>query len=143
MGWAIPAAVGIKCAKPDKVVAVISGDGCMRMEGLEIATAAHYQLNIIYVVINNASLGNVWLRVHSEGPVPDHLTSLPDSDWAGFSRSLGGNGITVTDPALLQDAFAAALKNNGPTVIDVKSDKHCKTPVLDWSAASAAWSYHE
>lgn len=143
MGWAIPAAIGVQCAQPEKKVAVITGDGCMRMHGLEIATAARYQLPIIYVVINNGALGNVWLRVHQEGPVPDELTSLPDLNWAAFSRALGGQGITVSHPDELEHAFSTALQNKGPTVIDVKADKRFLTPVADWSKASAAWSYHE
>ncbi|AUB81440.1 thiamine pyrophosphate-binding protein [Candidatus Thiodictyon syntrophicum] len=143
MGWAIPAAIGAQCARPDRRVAVITGDGCMRMQGMEIATAARYRLPIIYLVINNAALGNVWLRAHTLGAVPDELTSLPDHDWAGFSRGLGGCGITVSRPEQLAGAFAVALENQGPTVIDVKADKRFATPVQDWSAACAAWSYHE
>lgn len=143
MGWAIPAAVGVQCAQPDKKVAVITGDGCMHMHGIEIATAARYQLPIIYLVINNGALGNVWLRAHQLGPVPAELTTLPDIDWAGFARGLGGNGITVTRPDDLEQAFGAALHNQRPTVIDVKAGKQYPTPVHDWAVASAAWSYHE
>ena len=53
MGWAIPAAIGVQCARPDRRVAVITGDGCMHMHGLEVQTAARYRLPIIYLVINN------------------------------------------------------------------------------------------
>lgn len=143
MGWAIPAAIGVQCAQPDKKVAVITGDGCMHMQGIEIATAARYQLPIVYVVINNGALGNVWLRAHKEGPEAEQLTILPDIDWAGFSIALGGNGITVSQPDMLAEAYFKALKNSGPTVIDVKADKRYATPVKDWEAAHAAWSYHE
>lgn len=143
MGWAIPAAVGVQCAKPTHKVAVITGDGCMHMQGIEIATAARYQLPIIYIVINNAALGNVWLRAHKLGPIPDELTQLPDIDWAGFSKALGGDGITVTKPDDLSKAFLKALQSKGPVVIDVKADKRFLTPVDDWSKAAAAWSYHE
>ncbi len=143
MGWAIPAAVGVACARPAQKVAVITGDGCMHMHGLEVATAARYGLPIVFVVINNAALGNVWLRAHTEGPVPAELTTLPDLDWAGFGRSMGCAGITVRDPADLAPAFAQALAAGGPTVIDVKADRRFGTPVADFSAAAAAWSYHE
>lgn len=143
MGWAIPAAIGVQCAQPDKKVAVITGDGCMHMHGIEIATAARYQLPIIYVVVNNAALGNVWLRAHTEGLVPAELTTLPDVDWAAFSRSLGGHGLTVSNPEELKKAYLTALSNKGPTVIDVKADKRFPTPVADWSKACAAWSYQE
>lgn len=143
MGWAIPAAIGVQCAQPNKKVAVITGDGCMHMEGMEIATAARYGLPIVYVVINNAALGNVWLRAHTEGALPDELTSLPDHDWAGFSKALGGAGITIHKPEELAPAFAQALQNKGPTVIDVKADKRFLTPIEDWSKACAQWSYQE
>ena len=78
-----------------------------------------------------------------KGPCRTQLTSLPDIDWAAFGRSLGCDGETVRDPADLAQAFARALASKRPTVIDVKADKRCTTPVADWSAASAAWSYHE
>lgn len=143
MGWAVPAAVGVQCAAHRQRVAVITGDGCMHMQGIEVATAARYGLPILFVVLNNAALGNVWLRAHTEGPVPAELTSLPNLDWAGFGRSLGANGITVTEPAALDQAFAAALANKGPTVIDIKTDKAFGTPVADFAAAAARFSYHE
>lgn len=143
MGWAVPAAVGVQCAAPQQRVAVITGDGCMHMQGIEVATAARYGLPILFVVLNNAALGNVWLRAHTEGPVPAELTSLPNLDWAGFGKSLGANGITVTDPSQLDAAFSTALQNKGPTVLDIKTDKSFGTPVADYAAAVAKFSYHE
>ena len=107
MGWAIPAAVGVQLAKPDRRVAVITGDGCMQMHGMEIQTAARYGLPIIYLVLNNGALGNVWLRAHQYGPLPAELTSIPDHDWAGFARALGAEGFTVSDPAELGEDLRA------------------------------------
>ena len=143
MGWAIPAAVGVQCARPDRRVAVITGDGCMHMHGLEVQTAARYRLPIIYVVLNNAALGNVWLRAHQAGPLPAELTSIPDHDWAGFARALGAQGFTVTDPAQLEETYRQALAANGTVLIDVKTDKNCPTPVYDFTAGTRAWSYHQ
>ena len=88
MGWAIPAGVGVKIARPDRPCAVITGDGCMLMHGLEIQTAARFGLPVIYVVINNAAFGNVWLRASQMGPEPSELTSLPDYDWAAMAKAL-------------------------------------------------------
>jgi acetolactate synthase I/II/III large subunit len=143
MGWAIPAAVGVQCARPDRCVAVITGDGCMQMHGMEVQTAARYGLPIIYVVLNNGALGNVWLRAHALGAVPSELTSIPDHDWAGFARALGAQGFTVTDPARLGETYRRALAAGGTVVIDVKTDKACPTPVYDFTAGARAWSYHE
>jgi acetolactate synthase-1/2/3 large subunit len=143
MGWAIPAAVGVQCARPDRRVAVITGDGCMQMHGIEVQTAARYQLPIVYVVINNSALGNVWLRARQYGALPAELTSIPDHDWAGFARALGAQGFIVRDPAELEKTFQKALAANTTALIDVKSDKNCPTPVYDFNAGARAWSYHE
>jgi len=143
MGWAIPAAIGVQCARPDKRVAVITGDGCMQMHGIEVQTAARYGLPILYVVINNGALGNVWLRAKQYGPLPAELTSIPDHDWAGFARALGAQGFTVRDPRELEDTYQKALAVDTTALIDVKADKDCPTPVYDFSAGARAWSYHE
>lgn len=143
MGWAIPAAVGVQCAAPDRRVAVITGDGCMHMHGMDVQTAARYRLPIVYMVINNSALGNVWLRAHELGPLPAELTSVPDHDWAGFARALGAKGVTVEDPATLETVLADAMAAHTTVLIDVKADKNCPTPVYDFKAGAQAWSYHE
>jgi acetolactate synthase-1/2/3 large subunit len=143
MGWAIPAAIGVQCARPDRRVAVITGDGCMQMHGIEVQTAARYGLPVIFFVINNGALGNVWLRARQYGALPSELTSIPDHDWAGFGRSLGAQGFTVRDPAELEDTCRKALAAGTAAVIDIKADKDCVTPVYDFNAGTRAWSYHE
>ncbi len=85
----------------------------------------------------------MWLRAHQLGPLPAELTSLPDVDWAGFGVSLGCRGETVRDPNDLAAVYTRALESAEPTVIDVKTDKQFPSPVRDWAAAIAAWSYHE
>jgi acetolactate synthase I/II/III large subunit len=143
MGWAIPAAVGVQCARPERRVAVITGDGCMQMHGIEVQTAARYRLPIVYVVINNSALGNVWLRARQYGALPAELTSIPDHDWAAFARALGAQGFSVRDPAQLEATFQQALAAGTTALVDVKADKNCPTPVYDFSAGARAWSYHE
>jgi acetolactate synthase-1/2/3 large subunit len=143
MGWAIPAAIGVQCARPDRRVAVITGDGCMQMHGLELQTAARYRLPIIYLVLNNGALGNVWLRAHQYGALPAELTSIPDHDWAGFARALGAQGFTVREPAELEATLQQALAAGTTALVDVKADKNCPTPVYDFNAGARAWSYHE
>jgi acetolactate synthase I/II/III large subunit len=143
MGWAIPAAVGVQCARPDRRVAVITGDGCMQMHGLEVQTAARYRLPIVYVVINNGALGNVWLRARQYGALPAELTSIPDHDWAAFARALGAQAFTVREPGELEATYRNALAAGTTALIDVKADKNCPTPVYDFKAGARAWSYHE
>jgi acetolactate synthase-1/2/3 large subunit len=143
MGWGIPAAVGAACARPGTPVALITGDGCMQMHGIEIAVAARYRLPIVYCVLNNAALGNVWLRAHKFGPVPAELTSVPDHDWALFARGLGLAAATVRRPDEIDQALATALASGGPYLIDFKTEKNAPTPVYDFAAEVQRWSYHE
>lgn len=142
MGWAIPAANGVACARPGTRVAVITGDGCMQMHGIEIAVAARYRLPVTFVVLNNSALGNVWLRAHTLGEVPAELTSIPDHDWAGFARALGLSAMTVRDPGDIDAATAAAAAHDGPMLIDFKTEKNAPTPVEDFASEAARWSYH-
>ncbi len=143
MGWAIPAGVGAKIARPDRPCVVITGDGCMLMHGLEIQTAARFNVPVIYVVINNAAFGNVWLRAAKTGVIPSQLTSLPDHDWAGVAKALGLNSLTVRKPEELPSAFQQALESNTAFLIDVKSDKRFDTPVEPFKESVKSWSYHE
>ncbi len=143
MGWAIPAGVGVKAARPDRPCVVITGDGCMLMHGLEIQTAARFNIPVIYVVINNSALGNVWLRASKIGPMPSELTSLPDHDWAALARALGLSSLTVRKPEDLAPAFQKALESKTAFLIDVKADKRFDTPVEPFREASKSWSYHE
>ncbi len=143
MGWAIPAGIGAKLARPDQPCCVVTGDGCMLMHGMEIQTAAKHKIPVIYVVINNSALGNVYLRAEKEGPTPMALTSLPDHDWAGFAQALGAQGETVTNPDTLKDAFKRAFASSNTYVIDVKCGKSFPTPVEPFNEAKKAWSYHD
>jgi len=139
MGWAIPAGIGAKAARPGAPLAVVTGDGCMLMHGMEIQTAARYGIPCVFVVINNGALGNVWLRARQEGPGPMHLTELPVHDWAGFARSLGLQAATVTKPGELAPVFAQALTAKVPFLVDARCDKAFSTPVTPYSQAKKEW----
>jgi acetolactate synthase-1/2/3 large subunit len=139
MGWAIPAGIGAKLARPELPCVVITGDGCMLMHGMEIQTAARFNVPVIWVVVNNGALGNVYLRAKKQGPGPAALTSLPVHDWAGFARSLGAEGTTVETPERLASAFKNALGAERPYVVDVRCGKDYPTPVTPWSVAAQEW----
>jgi acetolactate synthase-1/2/3 large subunit len=139
MGWAIPAGIGAKLARPEAPCVVITGDGCMLMHGMEVQTAARHNVPVVWVVLNNGALGNVYLRAREMGPGPAALTSLPVHDWAGFARSLGVRGTRVERPEQLAPAFEQALAANAPFVLDVRCGKDYPTPVSPWSEAKREW----
>ena len=139
MGWAIPAAVGVQAALPEKRVATVTGDGCMLMHGVEMQTAARYNMPIVYIVVNNAALGNVWLRASQQGPGPEGLTLLPRHDWAGFAKSLGLEAESVERPEDLAPAMERAFASGKTYCLDVWCDRAFKTPVTPYAKAKQSW----
>ncbi|HEX4359696.1 MAG TPA: glyoxylate carboligase [Pseudonocardia sp.] len=57
LGWEIPAAIGVKCAYPDKPVVVVVGDYSFQFLMEEIAVAAQYRIPFVIVMVNNEYLG--------------------------------------------------------------------------------------
>ena len=59
MGFALPAAIGAKAARPDADVWVIAGDGGFQMTAAELSTIQQEKMAINIAVINNGFLGMV------------------------------------------------------------------------------------
>ncbi|PTB16820.1 acetolactate synthase I/II/III large subunit [Trinickia symbiotica] len=139
MGWAIPAAIGAKLARPNDPCVVVTGDGCMLMHGVEMQTAARYDIPLVCVVLNNSAYGNPKLRADRISPELGRLHELPTHDWAKFAASLGALGMTVHDASDLEDAFEQALQARTAVVIDVRTENvPTPTEAFDRMAAGGA-----
>jgi acetolactate synthase-1/2/3 large subunit len=122
MGWAIGSAIGTAAANPDLPVVCITGDGSMLMNGLEISVAVAEKLGIIFVVLNDRSLGMVKHGQRLAGA--EHIgCELPPTDFAAVARALGAEGHTIRTPEELCNLDIAALcARKGPTLLDVHID---------------------
>lgn len=127
MGWSIPAAIGGKLARPDQPAVCLTGDGSIMMHGMEIQTAARYNLPIIFIVFNNKAHGNPQLRGRRIGQFECKFLALPQHDWAKLGEALGAVGMTVTKPEELRPTFEKALALNKTVVIDVLTGNY-QTP---------------
>ena len=58
-------------------------------------------------------------------------------------KGLGLASATVRKPEEIEPALARAMQEDGPFLIDFKTEKNCPTPVYDFSAEVQRWSYHE
>ena len=122
MGWAIGAAVGTAAANPDVPVVCITGDGSMLMSGQELSSAVADQLNVIFVVLNDAALGMV---KHGQrlGGAEQIGYQLPRTDFAMLARALGAHGHTINSPADMAALDIDAIcRRPGPTLLDVYID---------------------
>ena len=125
LGWGLPAAIGAKCAQPERPVLCFNGDGGMYYHLTELDTALRYGINTVTVVNNNHSLcqekrGNE--RVYG-GPKPgsDELWILNDINFAQLAESMGCFGIQVNHPSELSSALDQAFAAGKPAVVDVKT----------------------
>jgi len=86
MGYCIPAAIGAKLARPDRVVVGIVGDGAVRMTGLEMATAAAQKAGVVWFVFNDGELAQI--AQAQETPYNRKTcTVLPEIDFEGLARA--------------------------------------------------------
>ena len=59
LGAGFPTALGVKVAMPDRPVVALTGDGGFLFGGAELATAVQHGINLVTVLFNNSSYGNV------------------------------------------------------------------------------------
>jgi acetolactate synthase I/II/III large subunit len=127
LGWAFPAALGVKCALPDKPVLCFIGDGGMYYYMSELETAARMGINAVVLVNNNRSFQQVKLLVDSSyrgrsGVRSEDLWVFRQTSFARMAEEMGCLGIQVERPDEIRPALERAFAAGRPAVIDVLSD---------------------
>src|SRR5581483_6199750 len=116
MGYAIPAALAAKLARPERPVAAVMGDGCFLMMAGEMATAARLGLPIPFVVLNDSWLALIKVKQerkhYAYSGVEVAAAPHPATDYFGVPARV------ARTPGEFRAAFAAALRADGPTVIE-------------------------
>ncbi len=120
LGFGFNTALGVKVANPDKPVIAVSGDGGFLFGVQELATAVQYGINLVTVVFNNSSFGNV-RRDQVERYGSRFLgAELRNPDFVKLSDSFGALALRADTPAELQVALEKALAAGRPAVIEVR-----------------------
>ncbi len=123
MGFALPAAIGAKLARPDAEVWVVAGDGGFQMTMAELATIAQEGIKINVAIINNGFLGMVrqWQEFFYERRYA--ATPLVNPDFAKLAECFGLAGATVTTRAGVEPAVTAARQETRTAVIDFQVEQ--------------------
>lgn len=122
MGWAIGGAIGTAAANPAVPVVCITGDGSFLMNGQEISVAVAEKLSVIFVVLNDRSLGMVKHGQRLAG-AEQISCDLPPTDFAAMARAMGASAYTIHSPDDLARLDIGALcARAGPTLLDVLID---------------------
>ena len=125
MGFAVPAAVGAKVGRPDKMVWAIDGDGCFQMTAQELVTASAERIPIKVAILNNAYLGMVrqWQELFYEERYSEVYLSPDLPDYVKWAEAMGCVGLKVESA---EEVAPAIEKANGiddrPVVIDFRTD---------------------
>jgi acetolactate synthase-1/2/3 large subunit len=129
MGWAIGGAIGTAKGNPNVPVVCITGDGSMLMNGQELSVAVAEELSVIFVVLNDQSLGMVKHGQRLAGAEAIGC-ALPPTDFAMLARALGAQGITLHSPEEMDELDINAIcTRKGPTLLDVHIDPEAVPPM--------------
>jgi acetolactate synthase I/II/III large subunit len=138
MGYGVPAAIAAKAMHPERVVVAFAGDGCFLMTGQELATAVQYQLNVIFIVVNNNMYGTI--RMHQERHFPGHVygTALTNPDFAAYAKAFGASGEVVMSTTEFAPALQRAMHVGKPALIEIRIDAEAISPNTTLEAIRAA-----
>jgi acetolactate synthase-1/2/3 large subunit len=123
MGFALPAAVGAKMARPEEEVWVIVGDGGFQMTAAELSTCAQEGIKLHVAVINNGYLGMVrqWQQFFYGGRYA--ATPMRGPDFVKLAEAHGLPGYRVTDRGQIEGVVAAARAAKDTVVIDFRVEQ--------------------
>uniref|UniRef100_A0AAU2VIH7 Acetolactate synthase n=1 Tax=Streptomyces sp. NBC_00003 TaxID=2903608 RepID=A0AAU2VIH7_9ACTN len=139
MGFAIPAAMGAKLARPSAPVWAVDGDGSFQMTCQELVTCAMEAIPIKVAVINNATLGMVrqWQDLFYQQRYSATTLDRRLPDIAALARAMGCVGLRCDTPRSIRPALEQAMAiHDAPVVIDF----HISTSDMVWPMVPAGAS---
>jgi acetolactate synthase I/II/III large subunit len=119
MGYGLPAAMGAKIGRPDRVVFAMVGDGGFQMTIQELGTISQYEIDVKIIVLNNNFLGMVrqWQQLFFEKRYS--FTEMKNPDFVGIAKAYGLASQKVTSRDQLEGAIQEMIDHKGPYVLEV------------------------
>jgi len=132
LGWAFPAAMGAKCAQPDRSVICFSGDGALYYHIAEMETAVRKGIKTVTVVNNNqvlaqSSRGLKALYQDNWEESKLHYSFMP-VNLSQVAAEFGAFALRVDNPAQIGPAIKQALAQDKPALVEVLTDKNIFPP---------------
>ena len=123
MGFALPAAIGAKFARPDREVWAVVGDGGFQMTMSELATIVQEKLNVKIAIINNGYLGMVrqWQEFFYDKRYV--ATPLIAPDFVALANAFGIRGERVTCRKQVVPTIESARNSDQAVLIDFRVEQ--------------------
>ena len=125
MGFAVPASIGAKVGKPERMVWAVDGDGCFQMTAQELVTASAERIPVKVAILNNAYLGMVrqWQELFYEERYSEVYLSPDLPDYVKWAEAMGCVGFRVDTPEDVETTIQKANEiDDRPVVIDFRTD---------------------
>lgn len=122
LGAGFLTALGVKVGQPNRPVVAVTGDGGFLFGGSDLATAARYGINLVTILFNNESYGNVLRDQRRLFEGRESGSALTNPDFQTYAKAFGVRSWRVTDAGGLRGALTEALAANAPTLIEVMTD---------------------
>jgi acetolactate synthase-1/2/3 large subunit len=129
MGFAVPAAIGAKVGRPDRMVWAVDGDGCFQMTAQELTTASIERIPVKVAILNNSYLGMVrqWQEMFYDERYSEVYLSQDVPDYVRWAEAMGCVGLRAESPEEVQPVIDKANEiDDRPVVIDFRTDSREK-----------------
>lgn len=124
MGYALPAAIGVKTGDPSRQVVAVCGDGGFQMTMQELATAVQYGIPVKLVILKNTVLGLVRQYQHYNYKDRYSVIDLGDKpDLSLIAKAYGIRYMKIEDNARTQECLRDFLKDDESTILEVVVDR--------------------
>jgi acetolactate synthase-1/2/3 large subunit len=129
MGFSVPAAIGAKVGRPDKVVWAVDGDGCFQMTAQELTTASLERIPVKVAILNNSYLGMVrqWQEMFYDERYSEVYLSPDTPDYVKWAEAMGCVAFRVESPEEVQPTIDKANEiDDRPVVVEFRTDSREK-----------------
>lgn len=135
LGFAIPAALGAKLARPDAPVVALIGDGSAQFTLTELAAGVEAQLPVAVLVWNNAGYREIEQGMVASGFEPVGVNIVPP-DFETVARGMGCATARPGDTSALAEALKQSQTRRVPTVIELHQQDFITRPAGQWYGTS-------
>jgi acetolactate synthase I/II/III large subunit len=127
MGFGLGAAIGAAIGNPNTKVINVAGDGSFKMNAIELATIAKYQIPIVQLVLNNHVLGMVyqWQEMFYQGHF-SHTKFGDEVDLMKLGNAYGIKTMKIRNNEEVEKVLKEALSLNKPVIVECDINKNEK-----------------
>ena len=127
-GYAFPAAIGAKVARPDRPAIAYVGEGAWGMSLTETMTCVREQIPVVAIVFDNRQWGAERRNQLDFFDGRTVATNLENPDFSAVARAMGADGTVVEEVDQIGDALRSAVASNRPTVLTLRLNQELADP---------------